>query len=399
MSLQRYLDGREVLALGTAPTQAAEYQGRMDERALARAFDLLCTRYPVICGRIRHNNLRYELYVSSEYRPELTVLDGDEHTVQQEAKQPWDPARAVAQLILIRKDARGFVALRMDHAVVNGSSWRAIFYDLWGLYTDIVNGCDVSVARGDSLPRPPSDFFKRFRTDIEYSPSSETTPILRSSEPYGIHPVRIRLSSDDTTRLIDAARTYRTSVHGLVSGAVLVAQRDYGAPTTEPTPMICRSPVDLRNLVTPPVGATECTNFHSMHIAKVSVPAGGNPVTIGREIKRQLEDAIARRDLPQTPVSQQAETCIENRLKSAHVTNGGRLAKLPQPASLTITDWLRFLDTTPINFPAYAVVTYEGRLSITSWYPRNFFTIREAEQLSKHIASQLHHIGTAQFAL
>lgn len=408
LTLQRYLDDFEVLATRTWAANSVVYEGHVDEDVMSRAFALLCVRYPVLRGRIRPDERGNLLYVSPGHHPDFIVLDGDESTLQREIERPLDPARAVVQLMLIRGEARGFLAVRANHAVIDGHSWWAMLDDLWRLYTNIVNGADVSVDPGVSLPSPPSALLEerwggfapvRRRLDgIQSDTSPDKTDQPNPREVCERVARRFRLTEEETAQLVAAARTHKTSVHAILCGVFLVAQRALGAPP-EPTSMMCQSIIDLRNLVTPPVGATEATNFIGWHRAEVTVPANGNPIVVGRQVKRQLDTAIARRELltlRQMRAPFRFETPLEQHLAIVAVTNGGVMPRFSQPDGLTITDyWMPISKTGPRRRtnPTYIVYTYAGRLDITCTGSSEVFTTEKVEQLLKGIKEQLVYIS------
>lgn len=396
-ALQRYLDTEEISMTGSAPWLVAEYQGQIDEDALARSFEMLCARHPVLRALIRHDACGYLLYVPSYHHPEFMVLDGDENTLQHEVnEQSWDPAHALARLILISNKTRGFVALRADHAIVDGHSMGAMFAELWDLYTGIIDGTEISVDPGGSLPSSGFALLEQRLGEIQTQPSPGRAETAATLEVCEALQRRIQLSEEDTSRLVAAARVLGTSVHALVCGAILVALRVQGS-STEPTPMACWSMVDLRNRVHPPVEATETTSFGFRHKAELTVPLNGNPVTIGREIKEQLETAIARRELPPPDLSllysANLNTSLERHLATIMVSNVGVIPRLAQPSNVVITDLLIPTrgKTTATSFSGYAVYTYEGRLNIRCTFTSKFFRDETVEQVVKKFTTELVH--------
>lgn len=390
LSLQRYLDNFESNIKGAAPAQAVEYQGHVDEEVLARAFEILCTHHPVLRGRIRADDQGNLLYIPPDNYPELVVFDGDENTLRREARRPWYPSNAVARLILIRGETRGFVAFRMDHAVADGTSFRAMFNELWRLYTDLANGSNISAGSDGTLPCPPSDLFRR-SPGIQFDRMHMPKPLAQCESIER----RIHLSEAATTRLIAAARAKKTSVHALACGAILVAIRARGT-AVGPTPMVCWSLVNLRNLVTPPVGAMETTNFAARHMAVVNVSKNTNPVEVGREVKVQLTRAITCGELSINPVQSpppHVDTVLEQRLATVSVSNNGVLPRFAQPAGLSIINRLSIAYPMTVMFPTYSLYTFGGQLSMRVVYPADLFTIDEVEKIVKQTTEHLCQMG------
>lgn len=381
------------------PTNAAKYNGRLDEAALARAFELLSARHPVLRGRIRRDRRGYLLYVPEAPYTEPMLIDGDEGTLRHEAAKPWDGDHGMAQLIIVRGEREGFVGLRVNHAIVNFKALIAIFGELWELYTDIVNGCDVSVVPGVSLPSPPSDLFLQRWGEIESTAPTESgnpTPALPPTGASGPIFRRIRLSEKDTSQLIAAAHARSTSVHALISGAITLALHTHGS-STDPASMIIGSLVDLRRHASPPVGATETTVFTGGHASIITVHRTSDPIEIGREIKRQLEAALANREVLISGLLTKGAAKI-NALRSAHrsidnvgINNVGVIPRFAQPEDLTITDFVlnRPSEIPPMLLAYHTICTYAGRLSISCMYSSARFTHRQVDHVIEEITEQV----------
>lgn len=398
MILQRYLDDIEV-QLRTVSTHTVEYEGTVDEAALVGAYEQLCVRYPVLRARIRADDRGWLLQVAPDDRPALMVLDGDESSLTHVASQPWEPGHAVAQLVVVRGKSRGFVALRADHAVVDGRSRTSMFGELWRFYTDLVNGCDVSVEPGAGLPSSPATVIKQghgaaHRGRPGYSKDSDARRCVHI-------PRRIHLTHEETARLISVARSQQTSVHALVCGAILVNLRSHGT-TPEPARMVCLSIVDLRSQLNQAVRAIETTNPLGVHMAEVVVPAGGDPVAVGHEVKTQLDTDLRRGNVPmlipsvtKSLYSSRVVGYLEQYLAKISVTNIGVIPRFDQPAGLTIKDWRRVTTGGKgPNFTMYGVWTYDGRLSILCGYPSDSLTSDDADRLTEGVKAQLFSVGS-----
>lgn len=396
LTLQRYLDDIEVQLRGRIGAHIVEYKGDIHEEALASAFKLLCDQFPVLRGRIRRDGKGYLLYVPPDHRPEIVVARGDETTLERQVQEPLDSSRTVAELLLIRDETQGFAGLRADHAIVDARCLVTMLDELWRIYSAIINGSSISIDPDAGLPSSPCGLMKERWGEI----LSETAAAHPAATPkvYRAHSRRIVLSEEDTTQLIAAARAQQTSVHALICGAILVALRALGEPT-DPAAMACLSNIDLRNRLSPPVGATETTNLLSFHKAEVLVPLNGNPVTVGRVIKRQLDTAIERRELQpydvQRFISTQVDSSLERHLSVVGVSNSGVSTPFVQPPGLTITDlWKPLPQRTNVPFAGYGVYTKGGRLHMRCVYPSEFFTYDAVEQLVKRTAAQLRDVGT-----
>lgn len=392
--LQRQLDSCERSLAGLPSAFCVRYAGVLDETALARSFRLLCGRHPVLCATIGPGHI---LSASGEHCPELDAVDGDERDMYELATGEWDNSRAVARLLLVRGNAEGFVVLRLDHAIADGSAYLALFAELWDLYTGIVDGREIPERPGSSLPSSPSLLVWRYLGGVE--PATVAAPAPAGQTGCAARYRRIKLTSADTTALITAARAANISVNAMISAAILLSLRGTGS-----TVMTVKSPVGLRTRVTPVVGATEATNFTGGHTATVSVGDQDEPAALGRRIKKQLDEGIARRefyirgllrmDLADIGPSHNGSALIVG------INNHGVVPVFPQPAELDIVDFLwpgpQPRQTGTIMSADYRLHTYAGELSIACHYPSTRYSEAEVTRIVDGLVAQLVLIaGTA----
>jgi hypothetical protein len=387
---ERYLDNIESWHLNRARTQVVEYRGTLDVDKMARAFELVCAHYPVLRARIRPDGDQHLLYIPSDHRPEFAVFTGDSDTLVREVRQAWDPAIAVARLILVYGDDQGRLALRMDHSVIDGRAWTTMFYELWMLYTDLVASNTISIEPGTSLPCPPADLFKLHYGEDPYEfledPSDDANPAE-------VIEGRVVLDEHETEKLITAARMHDTSVHALICGAILVSHR---GTTSTAEQMACLSPIDLRSRVKPTVGPTDTTNFIGFHMAELAVALDAEPVAVGREVKHQMESSLTGGKLPPVDMvrflNARAKQPREQRQNFVLVTNLGVLSSFAHPANLTITDWQRLTGSKPDSFPVYGVFTYERRLHLHYFFPSSLCSNDQINRLVTGAIDQLRSI-------
>lgn len=393
--LQRDLDKREILGMNMPPgALGVEYQGNIDQDALARAFELLGARHPFLRGRIRPEGQGYVLYVPPEHHPEIVVVDGDKEAVKREAAKPLDVKRALAQVVLIRGEMGGFALLRGSRSVFGGANGLGVFDELWRLYAGVVRDPDLLVVPGSSLPESYFEVFRRrgfqlAESHIEPNVRPEFSEVLTR---------RIALTEADTARLVDAAHAHKTSVHGIVCGAILTAVRDEDE-SQGPAQMVCISPIDMRNRVTPPVKFTEVTSFGAPHRAQVAVSAHDDPVEVGRQIKRQVDAAIANHQLldPTRARYVPIETSLKQHLATVWVTNNGVVPRFAEAPGMAIKDFIIADDPTiDLPYPTHSFLTYGGRLKMQAMYSSKFFNGRDADRLAERIAAHLRDVYSLQ---
>lgn len=399
--LERYLLPREARALGWPSRQVVEYRGHLDEDVLARAFEVLAVRHPLCRARIRRDHEGYLLlYAPADHGAELTLIDGVESGLEREGEMDWDPTSGVCRLSVVRGDKQGFVVFRTDHAMVQGPSFLSLFRELWTLYADIIKGREIRLTSG-TLPDVPL-----IDQDLVDSQSSvqrkghEREERLATMSAHKVIWHRIRLDMEQTSDVIAAARAAGTTVYAILSGAILVAQRDHAPSLTGAEPMRLLTAIDLskRRHFDP----TEVTMAGGSYAARVYVPLNGDPVQIGRDVKHQIDDAIARYSVPSTSiseiVSESADVHLESRLASASLSSMGVIARFPQPEDISIIDWFVGSGGNEMfmTYPAYASWTYENRLSVFGAFRSpDRFSDSEIDDILGRISSRLIQLGTA----
>ncbi|WP_162605826.1 phthiocerol/phthiodiolone dimycocerosyl transferase family protein [Jiangella aurantiaca] len=388
LELERYLDGTERQMVNKPIVQIAEYRGDLDAGALARAFDLLSFDFPVIRARVTPDDDRLLLQVPPGAGVTTGFLAGGLDELRAELRQSWKPGDGVARLLVVTGDRHGYVALRMDHSVITGPSWTAIFARLWTLYTHLVTGRDVTVSaiRSGTLPMPPSAVFRSVLGD-RYTRTEQYTEAAVSARQFVV-----RLEEQSTRDFLAAARELGTTVHALTCGVVLRALRDR-ADTDQPARMTCFTVANLQKRSPLGLGVTDTTTPLVWHRADVTVDHAADPAVIGRAVKWQLDRALQTRDLPDVDASALVDSTIDQRLAKVMVTNIGIVERFEQPPALEIVDWFRLYEVTS-PFPWYAGYTYDGRYHLICVYPATTYTQVEVESLGAEVGSLLGRLAS-----
>lgn len=284
--LQRYLDDMEEQLSRMPATWAVEYEGSVDEKALDDALRLLYTSHPVLRARIRVNDQGSLLHVPEGDFPKLLVVDGEESDLLKHVS--YAPADPMARVVLIRGESHGFVLFIVNHGVC-GYNLLSRMHELWRLYTYIVNGEELSVVPGDSLPLSSRELLKRGFGDLKPSPCNPKPNDVQDGYLYGL-----RFSPEDTMRLRMAARVGEVPIQGLVMGELAVMLRAH-EQSTEPRSMTFRTLVDLRKHLSPAAAASDITLLTAVQIATVRVSSESDPLDVARRLKKEVREGIRRR--------------------------------------------------------------------------------------------------------
>jgi phthiocerol/phthiodiolone dimycocerosyl transferase-like enzyme len=393
--LERYLDDIETQLKDTAPSYCLAYRGSLRTDDVARAIEHLAIEQPVLRARIIPDADGHLLRAEHSGLPPLIVLDGGEQALLRAISADWAVADGVARFFQVRHATGGFVALRMDHAVHDGGMKMFLFRRFWQVLADIVAGRDLPPMPGTTLPVPPGEVLA---THFPHRP--RPAPPRRTGRPYrrqslDAHQRVLRLHEHDTGQLVTAARHHRTSVHAFICGAILVAQSTRGG-TDRPAAMLCLSPVHLRDRVQPPVPAGATTRFVGIHRATVLVGPAKDPIVVGTEIKRQLENDIASGNLITDTIQEPlpwVDSGWDVPIAHASISNYGVVEPFTCPPRLSTMDFRTLSDMRTGVFPTYAAYTYEERLSIRAVFPANFYTAHDVDRLIDRVNTLLVDIG------
>jgi phenolphthiocerol/phthiocerol/phthiodiolone dimycocerosyl transferase len=371
-------------------TIVAEYRGDLDRDALVAAYHRLAGQYPVLTGRVRSTSVVHYLEADPGRSPQAVILPGDEGTLRQQIYDAWDASKGVARLICVHGDDRGFVALRVDHSVFDAAMLAAILRQLWVIYTSLLGGQETELAHRHELPASPAGLLNERWATIR----SLAAPSLDLPEMSDIHSCRIRLGEADTSALVDTARQRGSSLHGLLCGVVLHAQRAQSL-VVGPAPMSCVSMVDLRNRIEPPVGVLEVANLFAHHKAELVVGATTDPVALGKQLRVQLEEAIAGQQLwlptDHGRWSPYVDSVLDRHLATAVISNSGPAPRLPVPDGLAIVDVTvpPLAERAPVDYPSYTVQGYAGELTMWCSFPALHYTELEARRVARLIERKL----------
>lgn len=406
MRLMRKLDALESLFAGTGnyPSDAVVYRGTLDELSLRRAFQLVCAKYPVLCAQLIRDSSGWHMCIPETRESQVRILDGGTVELKQELRSLRSEEDAAARLIVCRGHDSGIVALAVNHALADNPGFSAIFNDLWELYTQIVSQRIVSLDLNPDLPTSAESLLRRHWIQGKEEPASATSIATnargsRRANANRVMEHTICLSQVETEDLVRTARNNGTTVHGVVCGAILLALMAQ-APSIETARMACRSVVNLRDRVSPPVGNTETTVFQGMHRVDLMVSHSSTIVELGKQVREDLEQSISSRELQMLwhTGKRRLDSELPPHLRQILVTNVGIVPTPSSPPDLEFLDRVivGWLDGEQISWiavtPIYLIRTYNGKLRVAGMYPTDCYSADDVTNISKEIAGQLRSI-------
>lgn len=307
--MNRHLDQMEIPFLGHDASLVAKYEGDLDDNRLADAFALMGRMYPVLRGVVRGESTDPILAVESDSKVKFSSAAGDWASFKAAMQSNWNPRANVACLVHRRDGRSGHVGLRIDHSVADADALVTFWRSFWSVYAggrSSISSHDVWLpsapyelleSRWNGIPPARDRLGDLWSTFDSYSISNQEVSgrnvgsSARGPERERRH---IVLTEPETSRFVKRAREHGTSVHGILCGAILVAQRAV-IDADGPVPMLCQSVVNLRSRVTPRVGSAETTNFDGTVSSVVELGMSADSVAVGRQVKKQLERSISQR--------------------------------------------------------------------------------------------------------
>ncbi|KDN20711.1 phthiocerol/phthiodiolone dimycocerosyl transferase family protein [Amycolatopsis rifamycinica] len=263
-------------------------EGRLDPDALTTAFEAVCRAYPQLSARVEFTD-EGAVLTESDATPEIRFADGDPSRPL--AGLDLDQSRSLSALNVVRDGDEAAVCLAIQHSVADAHHAMALLSALWAGYTDVVEGVPLDLGR-HPYPRSLEDLLAERGIHGSGPATAPPAPAPADRPDPVVRPVvQLRLSEAETTALANLGHREKVTINGLVSGAVLLAEAELrDLPLTD---LVYRYSVNLRDRLTPPVGATEGTNVLGGVGFTVTDGIAHDAVAIGRAVGEQLRAGLA----------------------------------------------------------------------------------------------------------
>jgi acetyltransferase len=368
--------------------------GRLDPDALSTAYAAVCAAYPQLAARLGTGD-GGPVFAESDARPEVQVSDGDLDRPLTGLK--LDQHRSLSALNVVRDGDEASVCLLTHHGIGDAHHSIELLAALWSCYTDVVDGVPVDLPR-QAFPRSLEDLL------AERGIHGPALDEARTSRPLAVpdqdaparHVVQHRLTAAQTTALAELCHREQVTINGVLAGTLLLVEAELrDVPLTE---LIHRYTVNLRNHLTPRVGATEGTNVLGGAGFKATGETKPDPLAIGRAISEQLRAGLADGsiqrsilDLLAGPAPGAKPWDPSTAPAVVSMINWGVVPALRTPDGLRLTN---FHSTSSMRevlaLGGYVVNTFDGRIGIDlAWpdgdpeLPRRLDCLREG--LSRHL--------------
>ncbi|NKQ55014.1 hypothetical protein HFP15_19205 [Amycolatopsis sp. K13G38] len=382
-----------------------DYEGDLALGIVEEAFNALCHHHSVLRARVERDDGGYLLHVPPGHVPEICNLSGTGQTLRQSIIHRPHYSSSLARLLVVRGDGSGQLALQLNHAVFDSQAAMYLLNEFWKSYTSIRNGEDISRLTPEALPASPSKYMTAFWDDTDLR-VQDTMSADRAGDPSKLdredfnslpHEFRIRFSEQETRFLLHVCKEENASLHAVVSGALVLAFRNYRAHEDRSSRrnITCYSLVDVRNKLVPPLAPTETALVFFRSRADVSVGLEDPAITIGKKIKNQLDNDIARRlsSTSERPTLRRPQTLSHlnqqnmKESQSLAVNNGGAIPPFRLPNDLNIAD-LKFIPDVTVNpllskepWPSFTVYSYNQRLTIDGRFSSLSFSVNDVASI------------------
>lgn len=287
------------------PLQIMHVRGPLDAGLVARGLRWLQRQHPMLRAHIRYGELVFVRLPPFVYRQPYLDTEGTTEIPLREVRGPWEKVMAQE----LRKPLRGgrnprlrvtlvrdemdaelaHIILCADHATLDAQAAHLLSRELLEYFGDPV----AMEARAPLRPHLPPPL----EAGMTHKPRSGTRryePALRlprqripGGQPAaGVLPRR--LDARVTGALKAAAKAHRTTMHGVITAAFLLAMRQrYGV-----TEMSCLSTVDLRRLCKPPLPAETYGCY--IDVLRTRHVLAGDLWAVARDVSFKLITTIAK---------------------------------------------------------------------------------------------------------
>lgn len=379
-------------------------RGPVDVGAMSGAFETLLQVHPVYSGHLeRGADGRHQIMVDDYEHPGIWLEKSDGTSAQ---RLP-DQSQALVNLRLRLGEELSALTLYTHHALADAHHQFALLEELFGWYTDVVEGAGIGPVRAEPIPESlEAVLFERGIAKLQrfglerYLPAMfayDLPPSKRNAGRVDPQPVLVpsatcRLSRQESQSLLDICAARRVSLNALVAAAILLAEWTIRDTPNVPIPYMY--PVDLRFFLTPPVGATQATNPVGMAMYLAEIHPNTDIVELARDIveafRADLADGVIQQSFLHFGLQYQGNP--PGLPDVVMTTDGGELPPVRTPPELAVDqyDVEVMFASTAAGVDMYSAATYDGRLVVSyhSHGPGTDRYVREIHELLAAIPSR-----------
>lgn len=320
-----------------APTKhyvayTVQTNGELDWAALTAAFDALRVSYPVLAARLVTSASGVWLVKPLEAPSGVSRCVGDPRNPLQEVHP--DQEVALGLLHVVQSEPNAAVTLLVHHGIADSHHGLALLARFWEFYTGYAeSGTARPAPVAGGYPESPEALLAA--RGITGPAETAGLPTTWSDAPTkAFESLRVELSTEQTTALVELAHREQLTINGLVSAALLQAEAELVGVAIEE--ILYAYSVDLRARVAPPVEVTVGTIFLGTATYRARDVDATDLISLARDITMQLQDGLADGSLQRTALtsSEIFADMVSGGCVSA--SNWGRIPELPVPPELRL---------------------------------------------------------------
>ncbi|MCV7197194.1 phthiocerol/phthiodiolone dimycocerosyl transferase [Mycobacterium angelicum] len=252
----------------------AHVRGVIDILAMSEAFDALMQAHPVLAAHLEPGpDGNHHIVANDLLHPGISVVRANDEKSTQTTGLQLDQRVSLINLQVTLGDGETRVTVYVHHSLADAHHIAGLLDELLSRYTDVVATGDP----GPVIPEPAPEsaevvlqqrgIKQHGMTGLErflplvfaYDfPAVPQPSVATPGSPQPVPITRCRLTKQETADLVTFSRDNGLSLNAVIAAAILLAEWRLRETPHIPIPYLYA--VDLRFLVTPPVGATESTN-------------------------------------------------------------------------------------------------------------------------------------------
>ncbi|MBL1075674.1 hypothetical protein JK358_14860 [Nocardia sp. 2] len=378
--------------------------GAVDDELLRRAFALTCRRFPMLRGRIEFDGGAYQLDIPEDDGGNAVteILHGSVSDWFADGAAALDPAVSLAKLEIVRGSLTTAVALRISHAVNDAHMGFELLREFWRRAAEL--GANATVLDPVPVfPRTLEELLIERGVALQEPVMPDLTGVyaLTPAETHGRPGLRlaaderITVSATDTTALLQHARAQGTTLHALLSAAIIRAERTLLAETSsaapaDELPMIAAHAVDMRPHLCPPAQPAEVTNGLGCAATVTFCTPHTDLHALGKEVKAQIVGGI---DSGAALTTMFAASVIPEHgtrdFVANIITNWGVVPELDVPKGMRMVDFRGFVTGSARAEISYFAYTFQGRLNVEFTFDESCHRPERVRELRRVVASNL----------
>lgn len=376
--------------------------GEVDTALLQQAFELLCRKYPMLGGTIEIADGECYLRLPDSGSSTATMETVDDTIANWLAggATPLDPAHALAKLEVVPDVGATAVGLIVCHAINDAQMGFALLADFWRIAAAL-SGTTTLPDLTAVYPHSLEDRYRERGLALPEPNLPAAGPVRSLPASDALHgrdfrptpTERISLSSHDTGELLRHAHALGTTVHALISAAIIRAERAMLPESSTPEadlPMIMFHLVDLRPQLHPPAQPADVTNALGYAPTITACGPDSDLQVLSKEAKDQIVRAIDSGTALATMLAAASLATVgRSRNTASFITNWGVVPTLDSPKGMEIIDFRGFATSEPVPMVGYFVYTFQGRLTIELASSGRFHRPTQLTDLRSHIAANL----------